>query len=261
MFWVNSRCVYRLTYPELTDFISALRDDGLKAASISRHIVTIKVFFRFLQLEGLCETNPADWLIQQKKDAHVPNVLTVKQVDTFLNSPVPSDKFFARDIAILELLYATGCRVSEICTMRVSDVSLRDKRAKCAGKGGKERVVPLGTRAIVAINRYVSELRPKLAAKNNSINDEILLTCNGRALERVMIWRIVKFYAIRAGLKSNISPHVLRHSFATHLLAGGADLRQVQELLGHSSIQTTQIYTHVEHSRLRQVHNKFHPRP
>jgi integrase/recombinase XerD len=261
MLWVNSRCVYSLTYSELTDFISALRIEGLSAASISRHIVTIRVFFRFLQLEGLSNTNPADWLLQQKNWVRIPHVLTVNQVDTFLKSPGPSDKFFARDIAILELLYATGCRVSEICTMTISDVSLRDKRAKCSGKGGKERIVPLGDRAIFAINRYVSELRPKLAVKGKPKNDEILLSCNGRALERVMIWRIVKYYAVRAGINSNISPHVLRHSFATHLLAGGADLRQVQELLGHSSIQTTQIYTHVEHSRLQQIHKVFHPRP
>lgn len=260
MLWVNSRCVYSLTYSELTDFISALRMDGLSAASISRHIVTIRVFFRFLQLEGLSNTNPADWLLQQKNWVRIPHVLTVKQVDTFLKSPGPSDRFFARDIAILELLYATGCRVTEICTMTISDISLRDKRAKCSGKGGKERIVPLGDRAIFAINRYVSELRPKLAVKGNPKNDEILLSCNGRALERVMIWRIVKYYAVRAGINSNISPHVLRHSFATHLLAGGADLRQVQELLGHSSIQTTQIYTHVEHSRLKQIHKVFHPR-
>lgn len=260
MLWVNSRCVYSLTYSELTDFISALRMDGLSAASISRHIVTIRVFFRFLQLEGLSNTNPADWLLQQKNWVRIPHVLTVKQVDTFLKSPGPSDRFFARDIAILELLYATGCRVTEICTMTISDISLRDKRAKCSGKGGKERIVPLGDRAIFAINRYVSELRPKLAVKGNPKNDEILLSCNGRALERVMIWRIVKYYAVRAGINSNISPHVLRHSFATHLLAGGADLRQVQELLGHSSIQTTQIYTHVEHSRLKQIHRVFHPR-
>lgn len=261
MLWMNSRCVYSLNYSELTDFISVLRMEGLSAASISRHIVTVRVFFRFLQLEGLSKTNPADWLIQQKKWARIPHVLTVKQVDTFLKSPNPSDKFFVRDLAILELLYATGCRVSEVCTMTISDVSLRDKRAKCTGKGGKERIVPLGDRAIVAINRYVTELRPKLAAKSNPKNGEILLSCNGRALERVMIWRIVKFYALRAGINADISPHVLRHSFATHLLAGGADLRQVQELLGHSSIQTTQIYTHVEHSRLQQVHKEFHPRP
>ena len=171
-----------------------------------------------------------------------------------------TDAFWQRDVAMLEVLYATGCRASEVCTLRVRDLSLAERHLRCEGKGGKQRMVPIGSRAIKAINLYTEELRGELAAKRRHPPGELFLSRSGRAMDRIQLWRLVKHYARRAGIDSHISPHSLRHSFATHLLAGGADLRLVQEMLGHASIQTTQIYTHVEHTRLKKVHQQFHPR-
>jgi integrase/recombinase XerD len=191
----------------------------------------------------------------------VPGVLTHRQVDAFLSAPRKTDSFWQRDVAMLEVLYATGCRASEVCSLRLRDLSLDERQLRCEGKGGKQRVVPIGSRAIDAINRYITELRPELAARCPTDSPETLfLSRGGNPLDRIQLWRLVKRYARRAGIDSKISPHSLRHSFATHLLAGGADLRLVQEMLGHASIQTTQIYTHVEHSRLKKVHRQFHPR-
>ena len=186
--------------------------------------------------------------------------LSPREVDALLAAPRRSDSYWQRDVAMLEVLYATGCRVSEVCSLRVRDLTLSERHLRCEGKGGKQRMVPVGTRAIEAISRYTENLRGKLAAKRPSPPEQLFLSRNGRPIDRVQLWRLVKFYAARAGIDSTISPHSLRHSFATHLLAGGADLRLVQEMLGHASIQTTQIYTHVEHSRLKKVHRQFHPR-
>jgi integrase/recombinase XerD len=182
-------------------------------------------------------------------------------VESFLNAPRKTDSFWQRDVAMLEVLYATGCRASEVCHLRIRDLALAEKQIRCEGKGGKQRIVPIGGRAIEAIERYSGELRGTLAAKRKGPPpEELFLSRSGRPMDRIQLWRLVKFYAARAGIDAKISPHSLRHSFATHLLAGGADLRLVQEMLGHASIQTTQIYTHVEHSRLKKVHQQFHPR-
>ena len=190
----------------------------------------------------------------------MPGVLSRREVDDFLRAPRKTDTFWQRDKAILEVLYATGCRASEVCSLRLRDLSLDQKFLKCTGKGGKQRMVPIGQQAIDAIDVYLADLRDELASKLKRPHDELFLSRSGRPLDRIQLWRLVKQYARRAGIDSKISPHSLRHSFATHLLAGGADLRQVQEMLGHASIQTTQIYTHVEHSRLKRVHQQFHPR-
>ena len=190
----------------------------------------------------------------------MPGVLSPNEVEAFLSAVKKSDSFWQRDRALLEVLYATGCRASEVCTLRVRDLTLDEKTLRCHGKGDKQRMVPIGGRAIQAIQLYLEESRHILADRNPGQIDELFLSRGGKALDRIQLWRLVKRYAKRAGISDEISPHSLRHSFATHLLAGGADLRQVQEMLGHASIQTTQIYTHVEHSRLQRVHRDFHPR-
>lgn len=258
--WVDSRRLGDVTVGDLSAYMGSLKESGLAPASIARNVVAVRTFFKFLQLEGVVTDNPAELLATQKMWQRVPTVLTIRQVDAFLSSPKKTDSFWQRDVAMLEVLYATGCRASEVCNLRLRDLSLAERHLRCEGKGGKQRMVPVGTKAIAAIGRYVDELRNELAEKASNQPEALFLSRGGRALDRIQLWRLVKRYARRAGIDDKISPHSLRHSFATHLLAGGADLRQVQEMLGHASIQTTQIYTHVEHSRLKKVHQQFHPR-
>ncbi|MEM9588114.1 MAG: site-specific tyrosine recombinase XerD [Planctomycetota bacterium] len=258
--WLGDRSVRQLKIQDLSDYVSALTTQGLAPTSVARTIVATRTFFKYLQLEGLIQDNPAELIATQKLWERIPSVLSPSEVEELLTSPRKSDSFWQRDIALLEVLYATGCRASEVCRLRVRDLSLPERHLKCEGKGGKQRMVPIGGRAIQAINRYCESLRGTLAARTKPLPDELFLSRTGNPLDRIQLWRLVKFYARRVGIDPKISPHSLRHSFATHLLAGGADLRQVQEMLGHASIQTTQIYTHVEHSRLKRVHKQFHPR-
>lgn len=258
--WVGKRSLAKLKVHDLSDFVATLSEQGLAPASVARNVVAIRTFFKYLQLEGIVRENPAELIVTQKMWQRMPGVLSPREVEAFLSAPKKSDSYYLRDVAMLEVLYATGCRASEVCTLRVRDLSLKERHLKCEGKGGKQRMVPIGTSAIAAINRYCEELRGKLAAKSPHPPEQLFLSRNGRPLDRIQLWRLVKLYANRAGISSDISPHSLRHSFATHLLAGGADLRLVQEMLGHASIQTTQIYTHVEHSRLKKIHQQFHPR-
>lgn len=260
MLWAEERPLASMRLDDLTDFIAAMRLQSFAPSSISRCLVAIRMFYKYLQLEGVVQDNPAELLAAQKMWERVPRVLTVRQVDQLLASPRRIDSFYQRDRVMLEVLYATGCRVSEVCQLKLSDLSLPERYLRAEGKGGKQRVVPIGGRAIEAIQEYLGDLRLRLAARQPTAAAELLLSRSGRPMDRVMLWRLVKHYADRAGIDSEISPHALRHSFATHLLAGGADLRQVQEMLGHASIQTTQIYTHVDHSRLKRVHQQFHPR-
>ncbi len=258
--WLGKRRLSSLTVSHLSDFVGTLQAEGLAPASVARNVVAIRTFFKFLQLEGIVQSNPAELLATQKMWQRIPGVLSTRQVEAFLSAPKRSDSYWQRDVAMLEVLYATGCRASEVCSLRVRDLALDERHLRCEGKGGKQRMVPIGTRAIAAIRRYCAELRGRLAAKSSHPPEELFLSRSGRPLDRIQLWRLVKLYAARARIDANISPHSLRHSFATHLLAGGADLRLVQEMLGHASIQTTQIYTHVEHSRLKRVHRQFHPR-
>lgn len=258
--WLGKRSPGSLTITDLSGFVGSLTEEGLAPASVARNIVAIRTFFKFLQLEGIVEDNPADLIATQKMWQRIPGVLTQRQVEAFLAAPKKSDAFWQRDVAMLEVLYATGCRASEVCNLRVRDLTLAERHLKCEGKGGKQRMVPIGSRAIKAIHHYTEELRGELAAKQPQPPAELFLSRSGQPLDRIQLWRLVKHYARRAGIDTHISPHSLRHSFATHLLAGGADLRLVQEMLGHASIQTTQIYTHVEHTRLQKVHQQFHPR-
>jgi integrase/recombinase XerD len=258
--WLQARAVTALTIRDLADYVGWLHDRKLSPTSIARHIASLKVLFRYLQLEGVLVESQAELLGSQKLWERVPKVLTPGQVDRLFETPKPGDLCWRRDRALLELLYATGCRASELSNLKLQDVHLDDGYCICRGKGDKQRMVPLGAKAAAAVRAYLEQERGPLAAQVSSPPQWVLLSYRGRRLRRERIWELVKRYALRAGAPPEIGPHTLRHSFATHLLAGGADLRQVQEMLGHASIATTQIYTHVDSSRLKAVHRKFHPR-
>lgn len=258
--WLGNRLVESLDVQDLSDYAGWLVEQDLAATSISRHLVSMKLFLRFLQLEGVLRENAAELLGARKLWERVPEVMSIEMVEAFLQAPRPSDTFGWRDIAMVELLYATGCRASELSHLRVRDVHLEERHCVCHGKGDKQRMVPLGESAINAVRDYLKHQRSELAAKAGSPPEWLLLSRRGKRLRREAIWELVKKYVVRVGAPPNVSPHTLRHSFATHLLAGGADLRQVQELLGHANIATTQIYTHVDTSRLQAVHRQFHPR-
>ncbi|MCE9530925.1 MAG: site-specific tyrosine recombinase XerD [Planctomycetes bacterium] len=246
------------TLGELGTYIGFLNDEKLAPSSIARHIVSLKMFYRFLKLEERAQTSTVELLSSPALWERIPQVLSPSAVDRLIAAPQAGDRFHLRDRAILETLYATGCRASEVVGLKLQDLYLDSKFCKCLGKGNKQRIVPLGRSAINALNAYLGESRPNLTTDPAAI--WVFVSRGGRQLSREMLWVLVKKYVVRAGLPSKISPHSLRHSFATHLLSGGADLRTVQELLGHSSIGTTQIYTHVDRDRLKSLHKKFHPR-
>jgi integrase/recombinase XerD len=258
--WLAGRRLGGLKIADLSDFVAWLHAQSLAPSSIARHIVALRMFFRYLQLEGILQENLAELLGSQKLWQRVPEVLSPKTVAAFLEAPQRFDPYWRRDRALLELLYATGCRASEISNLPVRDLHLDEGYCLCQGKGNKQRLTPLGRAAKDAVELYLAEERPRLAALATTPPPWLFLSRRGRRLRREAIWGLVKRYAARAGISTSISPHTLRHSFATHLLAGGADLRQVQEMLGHASIATTQIYTHIEPSRLKRVHQQFHPR-
>jgi integrase/recombinase XerD len=258
--WLRGRRIAGLNVSELADYPAWLNAQELAPTSISRHIVSLKVFFRYLQLENVLTDNQAELLGTQKLWQRVPTVLATAEIDALLAAPRGPRPWWRRDRAMLEILYASGCRVSELSILRPRDVHLAERYCMCHGKGDKQRVVPLGRRAVEAVQAYLEHERPKLAARREPQSQFLLLSSRGGRLRRERIWELIKLYAKTAGCSAELSPHSLRHSFATHLLAGGADLRQVQEMLGHASIATTQIYTHVDHSRLKKVHDAFHPR-
>lgn len=258
--WLGNRQVELLDVQDLADYAAWLAEQKLAPTSISRHLVSLKLFLRYLQLEGVIRDNAADLLGSRKLWDRIPEVLSPEAVERFLAAPRITDTYAWRDRAMVHLLYATGCRASELSNMRVRDIRIKDRYCVCHGKGDKQRIVPLGDAAIEAITNYLEMQRGKLAAAAGQPPEWLLLSRTGKRLRREAIWELVKKYALRAGAPPQVSPHTLRHSFATHLLAGGADLRQVQELLGHANITTTQIYTHVDASRLQRVHRQFHPR-
>jgi integrase/recombinase XerD len=258
--WLEDRTISRLKIADLSDFVAWLHSLKLAPASIARHIVAMRMYFRYLQLEGVLLENLAELLGSQKLWQRIPEVMSPTMVSRFLEAPRRSDAYWRRDRALLELLYATGCRASELSNLKVADVHLDQGFCKCHGKGNKQRMVPLGRKAVAAVQDYLQEERPQLAALATTSPSWLLLSRRGRRLRREAIWELVKKYAARASISTKISPHTLRHSFATHVLAGGADLRQVQEMLGHASIATTQVYTHVDQTRLKKVHRQYHPR-
>jgi integrase/recombinase XerD len=258
--WLAGRNPARLAVRDLSAYIAWLTTHQLAPPSISRHVVAVKVFYRYLQLEGIVHDNVAELLAPQKQWERVPEVLSPQTMVQLLQAPCAADPNWLRDRSLLELLYASGCRASEVSHLQVRDLHLDEGYCRCQGKGNKQRIVPLGAPAIAAIRQYLAAERPLLAAAAKTPPEWLLLSRRGRRLRREAIWELVKRYVLRSGASPDASPHTLRHSFATHLLAGGADLRQVQEMLGHASIATTQIYTHVDRTRLKRVHQAYHPR-
>lgn len=242
---------------DLIRFIHHQSRSGLSARSLARLISSLKSFYRFLVLDGMVKKSPAVNLSSPKTWLSLPKFLTVSEVELLLRQPDEKDIHGIRDKAMLELLYATGLRVSELITLKIKDLNLEDGFLLCLGKGGKERIVPIGNSAAGAIRSYLDEARPLLLKKPNTF---LFLTRRGSPFTRQGFWKLLKFYAKKADLDVNISPHILRHTFATHLLERGADLRSVQLMLGHSQITTTQVYTHVSRQQLRRVYDKFHPR-
>ncbi len=259
--WMGTTPANRVKLSDLSEFVAVLQNDKLAPASISRAIVATRMFFKYLQLEGVVQDNPAELLGSQKMWERIPKAITPAAVDRFLAAPARYDTYWLRDVCLLELLYATGCRVSEVSDLLLANVHLDDGYCLVEGKGSKQRMVPIGGRAVTAIKSYLAEGRPELLGEHDpQAAVWLLLSRTGKRLRREAIWELVKRYALRADIDPEVSPHTFRHSFATHLLAGGADLRQIQELLGHASIQTTQIYTSVDSSRLKRIHKEFHPR-
>jgi integrase/recombinase XerD len=247
------------TIRDLGHYLGHLRDEQLAPPSVARHLVALKMFYRFLRLEERTTESTVELLNSPTLWERIPQVLSPESVEKLLAAPLPVERFFLRDRALLETLYATGSRASEVVGLKLADLHLDSAFCKCHGKGSKQRVVPLGRPAVEAIRAYLQELRPRLVQTARDA-PWVFVSRGGRALTREMLWMLVKKYVRRAGLNPKVSPHTLRHSFATHLLAGGADLRTVQELLGHANIRTTQQYTHVDRDRLRAIHRRFHPR-
>lgn len=261
--WLGDQDLFTLKIADFSAYVSWLHEQGLASASMARHVVSLKIFHKYLQLEGLIHSSQVELLGSQKLWERIPKYLTPQQVEKLLAAPCEADRFWLRDRAILEMLYATGCRVSELAGMKLCDVHLEENYCKCTGKGSKQRIVPMGEQAVDAVIRYLEEEWPILAQRadvRGTSPENLFLSRSGLELDRHRIWQLIKRYSARAGIRSDISPHTLRHSFATHLLMNGADLRQVQEMLGHANIMTTQIYTHVDSKRLKAIHKKFHPR-
>ncbi len=244
---------------DVTDFMLSEKDKGLSANSIARGLAAIKTFFRFLAREGFIKIDVTSVIETPKLWKHLPDSLSSDEVDKMLGRPNLKDWMGIRDKACLELMYATGMRVSEVVNLNLSDANLGLGVVKCLGKGSKERIVPLGKIAVLAVRRYLEKVRPGLAKSDSEKG--LFLTRLGHKMTRQMFWKIIKLYAKKARIDKNITPHTLRHSFATHLLERGADLRSVQEMLGHANISTTQIYTHINKERLKMIHRQFHPRP
>lgn len=260
--YCNSRKIHRLQQirPALIQkYLQVLSQAEKSESSIKRCLVAIRMFLRFAKLIGKIDDDFTAILEGPKLWQKLPIICSKQKVINLLNAPLREEPFYLRDRAILELLYATGIRASELAGLKISNLNLDIGYMRCLGKGNRERVIPIGKTAIAATVEYLRELRPKLAKSQSA--DFLLLSRTGLPLSRIEIWRLVKKYAMRAGLPRNLTVHTLRHCFATHLLTGGADLRSVQEMLGHVDIATTQIYTHVDQERLRRIHKEFHPRP
>jgi integrase/recombinase XerD len=248
---------------DISNFLVHLRDQELSPRSVNRSLSALRGFHKFLCAEGITTTNPTETISPPKLGRTLPGVLTQQEVEVILSQPreVPQDRkrLWIRDKAILEVLYATGIRVSELITLRLPDVMPGEGVLRVFGKGAKERLVPIGGSALDWIDRYVQGTRPFLGRRGAAQN-ALFLNARGTPMTRMAVWKIVQTYSRRAGIPKEVHPHTFRHSFATHLLEGGADLRAVQEMLGHSDISTTQVYTHIDREYLKEVHRTFHPR-
>ncbi len=253
-----------LTRRDILDYLAAEKERGLNINSVARRFVTIRVFLRYLAGEELLAGNIAEFMDTPRLWKSLPGVLTGREVERLLKAP-SEDRIGVRDKALLELMYATGLRVSEVADMKISDVHLDSCYVRCTGKGSKVRVVPFGRKAGECLVRYLRDFRGNFLKTANGGGEPaddgcVFLTYRGKGFSRKGIWKLIKEYARKAGIQKKISPHTLRHSFASHLLSNGAPLRVIQEMLGHADISTTQIYTHVDRSRLKKVHGQFHPR-
>lgn len=249
--------LHRVTEETVVGFIHGESQAGLSARSLARLISALRSFFRFLVLSGFVKTDATAQLTTPSTWLALPKFLTVAEAEALLQAPDEKKPRGVRDRAMLEVLYGSGLRVSELAALKLAEINLEDGFLVCRGKGGKERIVPLGRSSGRAVGRYLAEVRPRLDPGGR---EELFLSRRGRPFTRQGVWKLLRQHAVTAGLAARISPHVLRHSFATHLLERGADLRSVQLMLGHSQITTTQIYTHVTRERLRRVYDKFHPR-
>ena len=244
---------------ELMDFLAGLYRQRLESKSVARHLVSLRNFFRFAQTQELIAEDPSVNLESPKIRRSLPGYLRLEEVERLLAQPDGKTPFGMRDRAMLEVLYSAGLRVSELIGLRVSDLDTKVGCVRCIGKGDKERIVPIGKKALGMVERYLREARPKLLGKATN-SPTLFVNRRGGALSRVGVWKILSSYGRRAGLRVALTPHMLRHSFATHLLERGADLRSVQLMLGHADISTTQIYTHVVEERLKQIYKAHHPR-
>ena len=250
--------VQQVTTDLVTRHLMRLGQQGLAPSSVARHLSAVRSFHRFLVMEERSSADPTEYLHAPRLWKRLPNVLHQNEIEKLMAQPNISTPAGLRDRAMLELMYAAGLRVSELLQLRVSDLLLDMKYVRVLGKGERERVVPVGSEAVRWVERYRREVRPMLATP---LSDEVLfLNLRGKGLSRMGFWKILKKYVGMTGIQTPVSPHTLRHSFATHLLEGGADLRAVQEMLGHADIATTQIYTHVDREYLKEVHRTFHPR-
>ncbi|HCJ67405.1 MAG TPA: site-specific tyrosine recombinase XerD, partial [Elusimicrobia bacterium] len=247
-----------IEHQQITDYLWSRKEKGIKPSSLFRYLESIKLFHRYLYVEGHTKNDPTVYLTSPKLVRRLPAVLKTEEVEKLLTQPDLNKFYGLRDRAMLELLYACGLRVSELINLDLGNVNLDLNYLRCVGKGGKERIVPLGHYAVGYIRKYLEERSKKQISKDSE--NILFLDKLGRRFSRVGFWKMVKKYAKKAGLLKKISPHTLRHSFATHLLERGADLRAIQEMLGHSDISTTQIYTHLEREHLKDLHRKFHPR-
>jgi integrase/recombinase XerD len=251
--------IAKTTKNEVTDFMFWRKDKGISSSSIARQLAAIKSFYKFLNRERILSGDPTILLDAPKLWKKIPDALSVDEVDALLAAVEVKTRQGIRDKAIFELMYATGMRVSELVNLKIEDINLEVGFVRCFGKGNKERIIPLGKKAGLAIEKYLNESRKSFAKRSGPVY--LFLNRSGKSLSRISVWKLIKYYAKRARIKKEIRPHLLRHSFATHLLERGADLRAVQEMLGHANISTTQIYTHINKDRLKSIHRRFHPRP
>lgn len=249
----------RATRNDIGNFMFEQKDKGIAAASIARRLAAVRMFHRFLLRERILKDDPTNLIESPKLSKKIPEALSVNEVEALLSAPGGRDKQGIRDKAILEVFYATGMRVSEVVELRLDSINLDVGFLRCIGKGNKERVVPLGRKAIESVKKYLQSSRGIFLGKKES--EHLFVSRLGKKISRQSLWKLIKRYARDAGIKKPMRPHILRHSFATHLLERGADLRSVQEMLGHANISTTQIYTHINKNRLKSIHRMFHPRP
>jgi integrase/recombinase XerD len=256
---LNLSDLNKVSAKHITDFFAKQREDGLTSTSVSRYASSVRGFFSYLKQQNYIQNNPTSKLSSTKLSRNLPSVLSFIEIENILDKPNIKTNLGLRDKAILEVLYSSGLRVSEALNLKISDLFLDDEVIRVIGKGSKQRIIPIGSSARQWLIEYLVRVRPLLQKKMKSEN-LVFLNSKGSKLSRMAIWKIVKKYCDEAGVDKEVHPHTFRHSFATHLLEGGADLRAVQEMLGHSDISTTQIYTHIDREYVKQVHRDFHPR-